>query len=31
MAKFNIEINRDDCIGDGACCELAPDTLELDD
>jgi ferredoxin len=31
MAKYKIEISRDDCIGDGACCEMAPDTLELDD
>ena len=31
MAKYNIEINREECIGDGACCDVAPDTLELDD
>ena len=31
MAKFKIEIDRDACIGDGACCEEAPNTFELDD
>ena len=31
MGKYSIEIDRDNCIGDGACCEVAPDTLELDD
>ena len=29
--KLKIEINRDECIGDGACCNEAPETFELDD
>ena len=31
MAKYKIEIDRDLCIGDGACCDEAPQTLEMDD
>lgn len=31
MAKYKIEIDRDLCIGDGACCGEAPNTLEMDD
>ncbi len=31
MAKYRIEISRDDCTGDGACLEEAPNTFELDD
>lgn len=30
MAKFKIEIDRDLCIGDGACCGEAPNTFEMD-
>ncbi len=29
--KLNIEIIRDECIGDGACCSDAPGTFEMDD
>lgn len=31
MAKYKIEIDRDLCIGDGACCGEAPNSLEMDD
>ena len=31
MAKYKIEIDRDLCIGDGACCGEAPNTIEMDD
>lgn len=31
MAKYKIEIDRDLCVGDGACCNEAPETLEMDD
>ncbi len=31
MAKYKIEIDRDLCIGDGACVGEAPNTLEMDD
>lgn len=31
MAKYKIEIDRDSCVGDGACVNEAPETLELDD
>ena len=31
MAKYKIEIDRDLCIGDGACCGEAPNTFEMDD
>ncbi len=29
--KLKITIVRDECIGDGACCDDAPNTFELDD
>ena len=29
--KFDITIDRDECIGDGACVNEAPETFELDD
>lgn len=29
--KLKIKIVRDECIGDGACCDDAPNTFELDD
>lgn len=29
--KLKITIIRDECIGDGACCDDAPTTFELDD
>lgn len=31
MAKYKIEINRDECIGDQLCCGEAPETFEMDD
>jgi len=31
MAKYKIEIDRDLCVGDGACCGEAPNTFEMDD
>jgi ferredoxin len=31
MAKYKIEIDRDLCVGDGACCDEAPETFEMDD
>jgi ferredoxin len=31
MAKYKIEIDRDLCIGDGACVGEAPNALEMDD
>ncbi len=31
MAKYKIEVDRDLCIGDGACVGEAPNTLEMDD
>lgn len=31
MAKYRIEIDREQCVGDGLCCEEAPSTFELDD
>lgn len=31
MAKYKIAIDRDACIGDNACCDVAPATFELDD
>lgn len=31
IEKLKITIIRDECIGDGACCDDAPDTFELDD
>ena len=30
MAKYKIEIDRDLCVGDGACCNEAPQTFEMD-
>ncbi len=30
MAKYKIEIDRDLCIGDGACVGEAPNTFEMD-
>ncbi len=30
MAKYKIEIDRELCIGDGACCGEAPNTFEMD-
>jgi ferredoxin len=29
--KYKIEVDRDTCIGDGFCCEAAPETFEKDD
>lgn len=29
--KFEIQIDREECIGDGACVNEAPETFELDD
>ena len=31
MAKYKIEVDRDLCIGDQACCNDAPNTFEMDD
>ncbi|MCK4342571.1 MAG: ferredoxin [Phycisphaerae bacterium] len=31
MAKYKIEVDRDLCIGDAACCGEAPNTFEMDD
>ena len=31
MSKYKIEIDRELCIGDGACCGEAPSTFEMDD
>jgi ferredoxin len=31
MAKYNIEIDRDTCIGDQLCCSEAPNTFDVDD
>ncbi len=30
MTKYNIRIDRELCIGDGACCGEAPNTFEMD-
>ena len=30
MAKYKIEIDRTLCVGDGACCNEAPKTFEMD-
>ncbi|MFO0837605.1 MAG: ferredoxin [Phycisphaerae bacterium] len=30
MAKYQIEINREACIGDQQCCQEAPKTFEMD-
>jgi ferredoxin len=29
--KLKVEVDRDACIGDGACCNDAPETFEMDD
>ena len=29
--KLKITVDRDACIGDGACCSDAPETFEMDD
>ena len=31
MGKYNIEIDREMCVGDGLCCEEAPGTFKIDD
>jgi ferredoxin len=31
MAKYKIEVDRDLCVGDGACCNEAPQVFEMDD
>ncbi len=31
MSKYKIEIDRDLCIGDGACVGEAPEAIEMDD
>jgi ferredoxin len=31
MAKYKIEVDRDLCVGDGACVNEAPDSFEMDD
>ena len=31
IEKLKIKIDRDECIGDGACVNEAPETFELDD
>jgi ferredoxin len=31
MAKYTIEVDRELCIGDQACCAEAPNTFEMDD
>lgn len=31
MAKYKIEVDRELCIGDQACCAEAPNTFEMDD
>jgi len=30
MAKYKIEVDRDLCVGDGACVNEAPGTFEMD-
>jgi ferredoxin len=30
MQKFRIDINREQCVGDGLCRETAPDTFDSD-
>lgn len=27
---FKVELNRDECIGCGSCCAIAPDIFEMD-
>ncbi len=29
--KLKVTVDRDACIGDGACCNDAPETFEMDD
>lgn len=29
--KLKVSVDRDACIGDGACCSDAPETFEMDD
>ena len=29
--KLKVTVDRDECIGDGACCGDAPNTFEMDD
>lgn len=31
MAKYKIEVDRELCVGDGACCNEADKTFEMDD
>jgi len=31
MAKYKIEIDREECIGDGLCVDEAENTFEMDD
>jgi ferredoxin len=31
MAKYKVEIDRNLCVGDGACVNEAPGTFEMDD
>ncbi len=31
IEKLKVCIDRDECIGDGICCDEAPGTFELDD
>ena len=30
MKKYKIDVNHDQCVGDGQCRETAPDTFKLD-
>ena len=30
-SKLKITVDRDTCIGDGLCCDDAPETFEMDD
>lgn len=31
VPKFKIIIDREACVGDGLCCDEAPETFEMDD
>lgn len=31
MAKYKIQVDREECIGDELCCSEAPCTFEMDD
>lgn len=31
IKKLKVSIDRDECIGDGLCCNEAPETFEMDD